>query len=118
MRLVYLYGDVPLLTKFTPLAEIKSVSRSPREEVINFILTELKAAADKLGNKPHNNEKGRLTKQAALGFRAKVLLYEARMGKRPFSEALTAINETITIADAAGAGLFFSATPANGQAKF
>lgn len=118
IRLVYLYGDLPLIKTFTQLNDIKKVSRSPRADVINFILTEMRAAADKLSNKPSNNEKGRLTKQAVLGFRAKVLLYEARLGKRPYSEALTAINEAITIADAAGAGLFVSSTPTNGQANF
>jgi hypothetical protein len=118
MRLVYFYGDVPLITTFTPLADIKNVSRSPRADVINFIITEMKTAADKLTNKPYSNEKGRLTKQAVLGFRAKVLLYEARLGKRPYTEALTAINEAITIADAAGAGLYVSTTPTNGQANF
>lgn len=118
MRLVYLYGDLPLLKTFTRLSDIKNVSRNPRADIINFILAEMRSSADKLGTKPYNNEKGRLTKQAVLGFRAKVLLYEARLGKRPFTEALTAINEVITIADAAGAGLYFSSTPTNGQANF
>jgi hypothetical protein len=118
MRLVYFYGDVPLITTFTQLADIKSVARSPRAEVINFIITEMRTAADKLANRPYANEKGRFTKQAVLGFRAKVLLYEARLGKKTFADALAAVNEAITIADAANAGLFFSATPTNGQANF
>ncbi len=118
IRLVYLYGDLPLIKTFIQLNDIKKVSRSPRADVINFILTEMRTAADKLSNKPYSNEKGRITKQAVLGFRAKVLLYEARLGKRPYSEALTAINEAISIADAAGAGLFVSSTPTNGQANF
>lgn len=118
MRLVYFYGDVPLITTFTQLTDIKTVSRSPRADVVNFIITEMRTAADKLGNRPYSNEKGRLTKQAVLGFRAKVLLYEARLGKKPFTEALTAINEAITIADGAGAGLYVSTTPTNGQANF
>jgi hypothetical protein len=71
-----------------------------------------------LATTPASNEKGRITKQAALAFRAKVLLYEARLGNNPFSEALTAINEAKTIADAAGAVLYLSTTPTNGLANF
>lgn len=118
MRLVYFYGDVPLITKSTPLSEILSVSRTPRAEVLNYVISELRVAADKLSNRPASNEKGRITKQAALAFRAKVLLYEARLGNRPFAEALTAINEVIQVADGAGAGLYLSATPTNGLANF
>ncbi len=118
MRLAYFYGDLPLKTKFTELAEIKTVSRTARTEVINFIISEMQAAADKLTNKPYNNEKGRLTKQAILGMRAKVLLFEARLGKRQFTDALIAINDALSIADAGGAGLFTSSTPTNGQANF
>ncbi len=118
MRLVYFYGDVPLITSFTSLSEIVNVSRTPRTQVVDFIINELKFAADNLATTPASNEKGRFTKQAALAFRAKVLLYEARLGNKPFSEALTAINEVITTADAIGAGLYLSTTPTNGLANF
>lgn len=118
MRLTYLYGDVPLLTQFTPLSEILKVSRNPKSEVVDFISNELKIASDKLTNRPANNEKGRLTKQAVLAFRAKVLLYEARLGNRPFSDALAAVKEALQTADGAGAGLYYSSTPNNGLANY
>jgi len=118
MRLVYLYGDVPLLTKFTDLTTIKTISRSPKQTVVNFIISELKASADVLQTTPRGNEKGRLTKQAVLAFRAKVFLYEARLGLKTWPEALTTINEAITVANTANANLFISAMPTNGQANF
>jgi len=118
MRLTYLYGDVPLLTKFTDLATIKTVNRTPKQTVVNFIITELKEAGDVLQITPRSNEKGRLTKQAALAFRAKVFLYEARLGLKSWSETLAAVNEALVAANAANANLFTSATPTNGQANF
>ena len=118
MRLTYIYGDVPLITKFTQLAEIKTVSRTPKVQIVDFILTELKDAADKLAITPYNNVKGRYTKQAALGFRAKMLVYEARMGNKSWTDALAAVNEAVSVANSAGAGLFTSGTPTDGLANF
>jgi len=118
MRLTYLYGDVPLITKFTQLAEIKTVSRIPKAQIIDFVLSELKFAADNLASTPYNSTKGRITKQAALAFRAKMLVYEARMGNKPWTDALTAVNEAVTVASAAGADLYYSATPTVGVANF
>jgi hypothetical protein len=72
------WGDVPLLQKDITPDEAKTVSRTPRTEVLQFILTELDAAAAVL---PTNTQYakadlGRITKGAALALKARVLLYE------------------------------------------
>lgn len=118
MRLVYLFGDVPLYTHFLQKNDVLQLKRTPKDQVIAFIISELQAAAAKLGTKPYNNEKGRLTQQAVLGMEAKVLLYEARMGKRSFSDAQAVLAQTMAVAQGAGVDLQTSATPTNGQANF
>ena len=72
------WGDVPLLTKDISPDEAKAVARSPRADVLAFILTELDAAASVL---PANTQyaaadNGRITKGAALALKSRVLLYE------------------------------------------
>jgi hypothetical protein len=118
MRLVYVYGDVPFYTNSIDIATSKTLSRTPKKQIVEFVINEFQGAADSLATKPYNNEKGRFTKQAALGFKARVLLYEARMGNKPWADVLTAVNAAKTTADAAGNGLFYSSTPANGLANF
>ncbi|EHQ24874.1 RagB/SusD family nutrient uptake outer membrane protein [Mucilaginibacter paludis] len=118
MRLVYLFGDVPLYTTFIDKATSLTLTRTLRDKVIAFIVTELQASAAVLGTKPYNNEKGRLTKQAVLGMLCKVLVYEARMGKRPWVEAQTALAQLMTTAQGAGVDLLTTGTGANGQANY
>lgn len=118
MRLAYLYGDVPLVTTALERSEALNVKRTPKSEVIAFILSEFQAAATALGTKPYNNEAGRLTKQAVLGLRAKVLIYEARMGKGNWNDARTAISEAMTVAQSAGAKLFTSGDGSNAQENY
>jgi hypothetical protein len=72
------WGDVPLLKQDITPDEAKTISRSPRAEVLSFILDELDAAAAAL---PTNDEyadadNGRITKGAALALKARALIYE------------------------------------------
>ncbi|RYY54660.1 MAG: RagB/SusD family nutrient uptake outer membrane protein [Chitinophagaceae bacterium] len=72
------WGDVPLLTNDITPEEAKTVTRTPRAEVLTFILAELDAAAAGL---PTNTQyaavdRGRITRGAALALKARVLLYE------------------------------------------
>ncbi|RVU03028.1 RagB/SusD family nutrient uptake outer membrane protein [Mucilaginibacter limnophilus] len=74
------FGDVPFFAKDPSIEEAKTVSRTPKSEIVNFILTELDAAAADL---PVNTayaeaDRGRLTKGAAIALKARVLLYESR----------------------------------------
>lgn len=118
MRLVYLFGDVPFYTHFLQKNDVLQLKRTPKDQIVAFIISELQAAAAKLTTKPYNNEKGRLTQQAVLGLEGRVMLYEARMGKRPFSDAQAVLAQTMTLAQSAGVDLQTSATPTNGQANF
>lgn len=75
------FGNVPLFTQTLTVDEALKISRSPRAEVLQFVTTELAAIANILpasysGGK--NNEKGRITKGAALALKARVHLYNSQ----------------------------------------
>lgn len=78
------YGDVPLVDHDLTQDEAKTISRTPKSEVVKFIITELDACLPSL---PSNDdlpasENGRITKGAALALKARVLLYQGnRMGE-------------------------------------
>lgn len=110
MRLVYLFGDVPFTTTSISREESLQISRTDRDSIIEFILEEFAAAANILGT---TSSDGRLTSQAVLGFYAKVMLYEARFGNKTWQEALSAINTSITAADAGGHILVNTGNPNN-----
>ena len=118
MQLVYLYGDVPLDTIPLSRRELLSLKRTPRDEVVNFILSELNKAALALQDKPYNNQVGRLTKQAVLGMRSRVLVYEARKGKKNWGEVKDALTNAITIAEKAGAKLVTSGNGLDGFSNY
>lgn len=75
VRLVMLWGDVPLVTKtIATIPEGQSVTRNTTAEIWTFINTELDASVSVL---PMNQtEKGRITKGAALALKARALLYQ------------------------------------------
>ncbi len=111
MRLAYLFGDVPLLETFADRDEVLQTGRTDRNTVIEFVLDEFESASAILNNSPVTD--GRLTKQAVLGLRAKVMLYEARMGNQTWADALTAINLAITQAGNGGHGLVDTDNPSS-----
>lgn len=72
------YGDVPLFEKDLSVTEAKTISRSPRAQVMQFVLDELNAVAGLL---PTNAQypaadRGRITKGAALALKARLYLFE------------------------------------------
>ena len=67
------YGDCPLITT-TPAMEHKSLPRTPRTEVVSFMLGELEQLSKVL---PPKAEPGRPTSGAALALKARILLFEA-----------------------------------------
>jgi hypothetical protein len=74
------WGDVPLFDKDISLEASKSITRTPRAQVVDFVLKELDAAAVAL---PVNTayvaaERGRVTKGAAIALKTRALLYEGR----------------------------------------
>lgn len=79
-QLMTWFGDVPLFDKDVTLEESLKISRTPKAQVLDFILKELDAASLVL---PVNTgytaaDRGRITKGAVLGLKARVLLYEGR----------------------------------------
>ena len=77
-RLINWFGDVPLVTKVMTPEEANDVSRTPKAQVLKFILDELDTAATVLPRKEDYgaNDKGRVTKGAAKALKARVLLYQ------------------------------------------
>ena len=74
------YGDVPLFEKDITLEGSRTIARTPRAQVVAFVLKELDEAANVL---PVNSalsasDKGRITKGAATALKARALLYEGR----------------------------------------
>ncbi len=74
------YGDVPLFDKDISVTESQTIARTPRQQVVEFVLKELDEAATTL---PLNTQyaagdRGRITKGAALALKARALLYEGR----------------------------------------
>ena len=79
-QLMTWYGDVPLVTDELTVTDAAGLARTPRAQVLDFVLKELDAAAAGL---PLNTayaaeDRGRFTKGAALTLKARVLLYEGR----------------------------------------
>ena len=72
------WGDVPLLQKDISADEAKTISRTPRADVLKFVLDELDAAAAALPTRDQYAaaDRGRITKGAAMALKARVLLYE------------------------------------------
>jgi hypothetical protein len=77
-NLINWFGDVPLVTKTLTPEEAREVSRTPKADVLTFILSELDAAAAGLPRKEDYavGDRGRVTKGAAKAFKARVLLYQ------------------------------------------
>ena len=70
------WGDVPLITE--PLGIQEQVSRTPKSEVVDFIISELDAAAAVLPVSYSGGDIGRATRGAALALKARVALYNDR----------------------------------------
>jgi hypothetical protein len=101
-QLMTWYGDVPLITTEISVSDAAGVTRTPRAEVLDFVLKELDAAAADL---PLNTayaatDRGRFTKGAALAVKARVLLYEGRWAD------VTAVTEQLLGGQAGSYSLF------------
>ncbi len=76
-NLVSIYGAVPIITRSYELNEDYQVPRNTFEENINFIVEELDKAAELLPEAHSGENKGRVTKGAALALKSRVLLHAA-----------------------------------------
>lgn len=106
------YGGVPLILDPPDVATQGELPRTPREEVVKQVLSDLDSAAVLLPLKYSGADIGRATKGAALSLKARVLLYEASPllntdnSQQKWQEAEAAAEAVIDLAPAAGYGLF------------
>ena len=74
------YGDVPLVTATLTNAQANSITRTPADQIVKFIVDELDAVAPYLPVSyltEVNNEIGRATRIACFALKARTLLYAA-----------------------------------------
>ncbi|GAB3654606.1 RagB/SusD family nutrient uptake outer membrane protein [Echinicola sediminis] len=74
------YGDYPIIKKVLPdqmEALTEASKRSPRTEVVRFIISDLDSAINLLSITPPTGGTNRIAKNAALLFKSRVALYEA-----------------------------------------
>ena len=74
------YGDVPLVTTTLTNAEANTITRTPADEIVKFIVDEIDEIAPYLPVSyvtEVNSEIGRATRGAALALKARTLLYAA-----------------------------------------
>lgn len=73
------YGDVPLVTKTLTVEEANTISRTPYDDIIKFIVDECDEVGPKLPIKHEDfyKETGRVTRGLALALKARTLLYAA-----------------------------------------
>lgn len=76
-HLTEMFGGVPLITKSLTLSEAQA-PKNTKEEVVNFILTEMEEAAAILPPSYAAKENGRATKGAALAIKARIALYNGK----------------------------------------
>lgn len=76
-NLITLFRDVPLVTKTLAISE-SDVPKSPKAEVLAYLLEQLDKAIQELPATWPASENGRATKGAALALKARVLLYNSR----------------------------------------
>lgn len=73
-HLVRVFGDVPLYVNVIDAEQASSISRSPKEQVYNQIISDLKAADTLLPNTVTGADKGRATAGSSKGLLAAVYL--------------------------------------------
>lgn len=88
--LVELYGDVPLTTSPLSLAE-SQLPRTPKSEVVDFIMKDLTEAAAVLSS-TNNPTSGRPSKGAALAIKARIALFNER-----WQDAISAASEVMAM---------------------
>ena len=79
-ELLRAYGDVPLVTTTLTNAQANNITRTPADEIVNFIVDEIDAVAPYLPVSyvtEVNAEVGRATRVAAYALKARTLLYAA-----------------------------------------
>ncbi|WP_332368558.1 RagB/SusD family nutrient uptake outer membrane protein [Spirosoma telluris] len=92
IKLASLFGDVPLVTKAISLDESRTLARTPIAQIWDFVDKELTDAAGLLPTTYAAADKGRFTKGAALGLRARANLLAGR-----YQQAAEAADQVIKL---------------------
>ena len=74
--MAFLWGDVPLVTNVLSVSEANSVTRTPKDEVIDFVIKELQDAIEDLPVTRADDEDGRITRGGAMAILGRVFLAE------------------------------------------
>ncbi len=90
--LEFLWGDVPLVQTVLTVDEANSVTRTPRAEVVNFVISELQSAIPDLPVTRPADQKGRITKGGALATLGRVQLAEKK-----WADAVTTYKQIIDL---------------------
>lgn len=102
-QLMTWFGDVPLLSKDVTIEESQEITRTPKAEVLGFILDELTEVSMALPTQQDlsDSERGRITAGAAMALKARVHLYEGQW------QEVVQTTEELIIGDGYGSyGLF------------
>jgi hypothetical protein len=90
------WGSVPLVTQVLTPEQANGATKAPKEEIVNFVITELAAAAENLPRHKDipGSERGRASKQAALAFLGRMYLAEGK-----YNEAADTYKTVIDLGD-------------------
>lgn len=77
LRMVQLFGDIPLIKEGPIALDESSLPRTKKEEVLKYALENAEFAVNNLPDKYTGADVGRITKGAALMLKANILLYQA-----------------------------------------
>lgn len=91
-NLITYWGAVPLVTEVLSISEANTVSRTAKNEIVNFLLQELNESAAALPASRPDSEYGRVTRAGALAIKGRLLLAEKR-----WNEAAIAYKEIIDL---------------------
>lgn len=78
--MLFYFGDIPLIKKVLTINESRETSRQPRNEVLNFILTELNEALVDIQKNP-TEETGRVNEDVINSYLARIYLHEKQWDK-------------------------------------
>lgn len=79
--MIFYFGDIPLITKTLTVAESRETSRQPRQEVLDFILSELEDFVLPNINALEIKESGRVNEQTVNAYLSRIFLYEKNYEK-------------------------------------
>jgi hypothetical protein len=92
--LVNLFGDVPLVLTPITLEEGRALTRAPRSEVVDQVLSDLDIAIDSLPISYSGADRGRATRGAALALKARAALYAAGWEQNHAGNSAAAANNS------------------------